>query len=582
MYLRESYRALEPYLKKYRKVMILGALSMVITDMFVLLAPYFQALAIRSIENQAPLSEVFLYSFSVFFVIVIAGVFRYLWRMLYLKSTMLIGYALRRDFFRKLLSFSPHFFEEYTTGDIMARATNDLQAVRAAIGPGVIFALDIIILGSSSVVIMFIMDWQMALYSLIPLPFIGICVRIFDRLIHRYFEKVQAQFSRLSEKVRENISGIRVIKTFVQEKYEIENFRKLSYEYVQQNMKLFHIEGIFRPVVMFFSNGAVIIIMIVGLSRVIDGKMDLGSYWAFNEYLWLVVWPMAGIGWIVGMLQRGTASMKRLGAIMERMPKIQTQPNAQRLKEVEGAIEFENVWFRFEEDGPWVLRNINLSIKAGQKIGIVGKIGAGKSALTTLLLRFSDPQKGTIRLDGKDIRALALGDLRSAYGFVPQETFLFSDTIRENIVFGIKDFDDGLLETMSKRADLYNTIAEFPHRFDTLVGEKGVTLSGGQKQRTAIARALIVDPAVIVLDDAFSNLDSQTERQILSNLHETWIEKTVLMITHRLTSLQSFDSIIVVEDGEIVEQGTHDDLMQKKGLYFTTFNRQRQVSELHQ
>lgn len=566
----------------HRREMFLGALAMVITDICVLAAPKLQAYAIRSIESGASLGTIFIYSFSVFGVIAFAGIFRYLWRMYYLAASMKIAYELRNTLFRKLLSLTPRFYSKYTTGDLMARATNDLEAVRMATGPAVIFGIDILILGLSAAVLVLVMDWKLALMTLVPAPFIALVVGYFDGLIHKVFQKVQEQFSLMSEKVRENVAGIRVIKTYTQEEAEIENFSSISNEYVKQNMKLWNIEGIFRPIVILFSSFSVIIIMVFGLDRVIHGRMDLGDFWAFNEYLWLIVWPMSGIGWIVGMLQRGTASMERISEIFDQVPEIQSPPHPVRLNQVRGQIEFNHVTFGFSGEAGPVLNDISFTVTKGEKCALIGRIGAGKSALIGLLLRFYDPDQGTIRLDGHDVKTLDLENLRQAFGFVPQETFLFSDSIRDNIGFGL---DDGDLERVKAAASLSHMdreISRFPMQYDTVVGEKGVTLSGGQKQRVSIARALMVEPAIIVFDDSFSNLDSETEELVLKSLAGVWSGKTCLVVSHRISTIQGFDHIIVLDQGRIIEEGKHSELLSNKGFYWSLYQRQKLEEALSQ
>ncbi len=575
MLFKETVVSLRPYFKGHIRAMLVGMLAMVITDFCVLLTPKLQAHAIRAIENRDDMKIVFLYSFAVFGVIALAGVFRYMWRVFYINASMKIAYEIRNDIMRKLMSFSPRFYSQYTTGDLMARATNDLEAVRMATGPGILFGLDIIVLGIPSICILFIMNWKLALMALAPAPFIAVLVFYFEKKIHIVFEKVQAQFSLLSEKVRENVAGIRVIKTYTQEEAEVRNFEELSRNYVKHNMKMANIDGMFRPIITFFATLSIIIILLSGLKSVVNGTMDLGDFWAFNEYMWFIVWPMIGIGWIVSMVQRGTASMKRLNEILERAPDIVDPENPLTIGKVKGDIEFRNVSFKYEDDAEWALRNISFKLKAGEKLGIAGKVGSGKTALINLLLRFYDPQEGEILLDGVNIKNIAVKELRNSFGFIPQETFLFSDTIKNNIAFGIKDYTEEMIKDVASVAQLYENIQEFPKKFDTLVGEKGVTLSGGQKQRTAISRALIVDPAIIVFDDAFSSLDTETEEKILNNLEGKWKGRTTVVISHRVSTIRNFDCIIVLEGGHISEKGKHEELIDKKGIYFQIYEHQK-------
>ncbi len=548
---------------------------MIFTDVCVLTAPMLQAEAIRAIEGHKALKTVFIYSFGVFFVIVLAGFGRYFWRMLYASTSMKVAYDLRNDLYGKLTSFSPKFFAEHPTGDLMARATNDLEAVRRMMGPGTLVSIDALVLGIPSLVMMFLISWKLALLALIPLPIIAIIVAYFQSIIHKLFEKVQEQFSDLSEKVREHISGIRVIKTYVQEEEEIENFREMSTDYVDKNIKYYNIDSMFRPIIRFFAVISQIIILSVGGMMIIDGVLDLGIFWAFYEYLMLMIWPMIAIGWTVELIQRGTASMKRLNKIFKREPEITAPEDPEPLENVEGKIEYRNVSFKFEDQEEWALKDINISLDSGEKLGIVGTVGAGKSALFGLLLRFYDPQEGNIFIDGINVKDLSLYDLRKSFGFVPQETFLFSDSIKENIVFGIAEYSEEEVREAADIAMLEKSIEEFPNEYDTLIGEKGVTLSGGQKQRTAISRALITDPDIIIMDDAFSNLDTETEERIQKNLNSTWKDKTTIVVSHRVSTVKNFDHIIVMDEGKIVEEGTHEELIDKEGIYSRIYERQK-------
>ncbi len=575
MLFKETVVSLKPYFKGHSRAMLAGMLAMVLTDFCVLLTPKLQSYALKAIEKRAPIIEVLLWSLSVFGIIAVAGIFRYMWRVFYINASMKIAYEIRNDLMKKLMSFSPEFYSKYTTGDLMARMTNDLEAVRMAAGPGVIFGLDIVVLGVPSIIVLLMMDWKLALMAFAPAPFIAFLVFFFEKRIHIVFEKVQEQFSLLSEKVRENVSGIRVIKTYTQEEAEIRNFEALSRENVRYNMKMANIEGIFRPVITFFATISVIIIMYFGLKSVLEGRMDIGDFWAFNEYMMFIVWPMIGVGWIVSMIQRGTASMKRLNEILEREPDIRDADDTVTPESIKGGIEFRNVGFRYGENEKWALRNISFKINPGDKLGIAGRVGSGKTALINLLLRFYDPQEGQILLDGIDIKRIPLKHLRKAFGFTPQETFLFSDTIRNNIAFGREDNTDEMVYQMASIAQLYENIQEFPKKFDTLVGERGVTLSGGQKQRTAISRALIVDPPIMVFDDAFSSLDTETEEKILTNLEAEWRKRTIIVISHRVSTIKSFDHIIVLDEGRISEEGDHASLLEKNGIYRQIYEHQK-------
>lgn len=554
---------------------------MVVTDSILLIAPRCQALAMTAIQQRASLTTIFLWSFSVFGLIAFAGIFRYAWRVFYIYASLEIAYELRNDYFRKLMSLSPRFFTRTTTGDLMARATNDIDAIRMATGPGVIFTLDLVILSFTSIVIMVVMNPRLALVSLLPVPLIAIAVSYYERLVFIVFDRVQAQFSLMSEKVRENFSGIRVIKAYCREPQEIANFERLSRDYVDHNMKLFRIEGIFRPVISLLSNLAVILIILFGLRKVMTGELTLGNFWAFNEYLWLIVWPLAGVGWLVGLIQRGAASLERVVAILKEEPEIAEAVEPEFLATIRGEIEFRNVSFRFSNEQDWVLRNVSFRVEAGEKLGILGQVGAGKSALINLLLRFYDPQEGQVLLDGIDIRRLRLSELRRAFGPVPQESFLFSESLRANIGFSLDEPAEEKIRFAADVARLTETIDGFPRGFDTVIGEKGVTLSGGQKQRTAIARALIAEPRVIVLDDSLSHLDTQTEESLLVNLRQTWQGRTAIIISHRISAIRHCDRTIVLEAGRITGCGRHDDLVNSNQTYRLIHARQH-LSEILQ
>lgn len=560
--------------------MLLGAIAMLLTDLLLVVSPKLQAMAMTAIEHGDGLTQAIWYSAGIVGVIAFAGIFRYLWRIFFIFSSLEIAYELRNDFFGHLLGSTPGFFQRHTTGDIMARATNDIDAVRMATGPGIVFSIDIIVLGLASAIIMLVMNWQLALIALVPLPFIAVFVHIFEHRIHVIFDRVQAIFSLMSEKARENISGIRIVKNYGIEDIQIDQFGLLSRDYVRENKQLYKVEGLFRPTVGLFATSSIILILVFGLNRVIDKTMTLGDYWAFYEYIWLVVGPMTGIGWIVSLFQRGTASLTRLATIMDEQPDIIGPSTPVTLPAVKGRLEFQGVSVRYPETTEDVLSGIDLTIEAGEKIGITGRVASGKSTFISLLFRFLDPTAGTIRLDGIDIRDISLQTLRAAFGYVAQEPYLFSDSIRGNIGFGLDMPHEADVRQSAAQADCLDTIEGFPDTFSTVVGERGIMLSGGQRQRIALARAILVAPPVLVLDDAFSHLDIETEQRILDAMEEVWRARTVLLVSHRIETLRRCDRIIIFEAGRVTGQGTHDELLTSNAFYRWLDARQKLLESL--
>ena len=480
--------------------------------------------------------------------------------------------------FRHLVALSPDYYQRTRTGDIMARATNDLNAVRMMLGPGVMYWIETSLTFALAVAVMVSRDWRLALLSILPAPAVSLAVIFFGRSIHSRFERIQGMFSDISSRVQENLAGVRMVRAFVQEKAELHRFEILNRQYIAQNVKLVLIQGIFQPLLEALIGVTFLVVLLAGGYQVLRGRISLGSYVMFNTYMGRLVWPMIALGWVVNLMQRGSASLSRINQILHERPTIAAPPDPRRLTAVRGDIKFRGVAMDYGSGR--VLDGIDLHIPAASTIAVVGHTGSGKSTLVSLVPRLMDPTAGTVLLDGTDLRDLDPSGVRRHIGFVPQETFLFSATIAENIAFGVEDATDEDIRRAAELAGLAGDIESFPEGYATMVGERGITLSGGQKQRTAIARAILRDPAILILDDALSSVDTLTEERILNHLAEVMRGRTVILISHRVSTVREADCIVVLEQGRIVEQGTHAELLELGGYYALLSQKQMLEEEL--
>ncbi|UCF79689.1 MAG: ABC transporter ATP-binding protein [Candidatus Eiseniibacteriota bacterium] len=557
---------LSKYLKRHRKTLVAGACCIALVHCLGLSIPWLTKLAIDSLGAGTQPRVLLFYAALIVAAAALQGVFRFSMRTLMIGASRRMEYELRNDLFQHLLTLSPSYFSRTRTGDIMAKATNDVAAVREFMGPGIMYSLNTIIAFAAAISLMLYIDPLLTAFALIPLPVLAIIVNRFGRLVRERFEQVQQQFSRLNTRVHENLSGIRIVKAYGNEEFESRQFAELNQDYVAKNMRLVQIWGTFHPLIALVGGVGAVIVLWLGGTEVVRGKISLGDFVAFSGYLAMLTWPAIALGWVVNLVQRGAASMGRIAQIMDEEPEI-VEVDPVPVARVEGEIEFRNVTFSYDKDALLALKNVSFRLARGKKLAVVGKTGSGKSTLVNLIPRLFRPTSGSILIDGLEIERFPLQTLRGKIGYVPQESFLFSDTIRENIAYGLASARDEQVAEAAVIARMSLEVEEFVEKFDTLVGERGVTLSGGQKQRTAISRAIIIDPAILLLDDPFSSVDAATERDILKGLLKKVGERTWIIVSHRLSSIREADEIIVLEDGSIAERGTHEELLRTGRLY---------------
>jgi ATP-binding cassette, subfamily B, multidrug efflux pump len=641
-------RHLLAYMFRYRSDFVVGLIFVVVTTAISLASPIVLQHAIDDLTRGVTRAKLVEYGALLLLIGMAGGLFRFLMRRVLIGASRHLEYDIRNDFFAHLERLPPAYFQKHRTGDLMSRATNDLNAVRMMIGPSVMYSADTVLRFVVAIAVMLSIDWRLTLLSLIPLPFVSIAVKYFGGAIHKRFEQIQAQLSELSAVVQEALSGVRVVRAYGREAYELERFRKSNDAYVARNRGLITLQGFFFPSMAFFLGLGALVALWFGSREVINGRITIGQFVAFNAYLTMLSWPVIAFGWVTNMIQRGMASWKRMLAVLETEPAIAdsvghqfaTAEGERHTRAIRGEIEFRDLVFSY--DGKKVLDHVTLKVEAGQTVALVGPTGSGKSTLINLLPRLVDPPRGSVFVDGHDVRELPLAVLRSAIGFVPQEPFLFSDTLANNVSFGLDAIleraggageagkaggagqggqtgqtggerlrpyraedmgirgevsasvsvgggapapvrDDTRLQRILEAAAvarLDKDVVDFPHGYETRVGERGLTLSGGQKQRTAIARAIVVDPAILVLDDALSAVDTQSEEEILAKLRGVMRSRTSIIVSHRISTVRDADQIFVLDEGRIVERGQHDQLVKQNGLYAALHRKQLLEEEL--
>lgn len=577
----KSLLRLVPYLKKHKKTLYLGLLSVILAQVFSIFVPLIIGSAIDQLKKGPTSWELLKYAALVVSTTTLAGYFAFLTRQTIIVTSWRIEYELRNDFYKHLQKLSYSFFLNRPTGDLMAHGTNDITAVRSVLGPGIMYTCDTVVIFVLVVGIMLSINIKLTLFALLPLPFVSGGVYYLGRLINRYFESVQAQYSVLTARAQESIAGIRVVRSYVREDHENEQFRFLSLDYLKKNLKLVQIQALLWPLMGVLTGAAMVLVLWQGGFDIIRNSLSLGTMVEFLIYLGMLTWPLIAFGWIVNIFQRGAASMGRLNRIFDTEPEIKDEENVDRsLNEIHGEISFRNVSFRFPGKEDYALRNINLEIEKGMTLAIVGRTGTGKSAIVNLIPRLFDCTAGEILVDGFPLRKIPLEVLRRSIGYVQQETFLFSDTISNNIAYGVEIATPEEIEWAARVSQIYKDVEGFPKKFDTFIGERGITLSGGQKQRVGIARAIIRKPKILILDEALSAVDTYTEEEILHGLKDVMKDRTSIIISHRISTVKDADNIVVLDDGIISESGTHEELVFRNGIYADLYNRQLLEEEL--
>ena len=562
--------------------MIVGMVCVMISTGAATIAPDILRQAIDGLQSRKLQHSLAYYAGGILLATIVTATFLFLMRKIMIGVSREIEYDLRNDLYAHMQLLSASYYNRMYTGDLMSRANNDLAAVRMVLGPAIMYSVNTLFTFTFALLRMGLIDWRLMLLALAPLPVVSWLVTRYGEVIHNRFKEVQEQFSRISTTVQENLSGIKVVKAFGREQQEIDEFKKENLLYLQQNRKLVRVWGILYPAVELMAGIGILTVLFFGGRFVIQGTLTLGEFVAFNTYLAMLIWPAIALGWVVNIAQRGAASMGRINEIFDRVPDIQSpeNPAVSEDYQIEGKIEFRNVTFGYDKDR-LILKDLSFTIQPGQTVAFVGATGEGKTSLLHLLPRMYDPLSGEILLDDIPLKQFPLNLLRKQIGYVPQDAFLFSETIEENIGFGMEEHATDAVANAARMAHFEEEILSFPHKYQTVIGERGITLSGGQKQRATIARALGKDPSILILDDSFSNVDTHTEERILQSLREFRKGRTCILVSHRFSTIQDADRIFVLEDGTIAESGQHQTLLNARGLYYDLYLKQLIEEELH-
>lgn len=573
----EPKYSLKYFINRYRSRYIMGIIWLILVDSLQLIIPWLLGdLTDRLKLKTINFSGIINYTLIIIGVAILTAIFRYLWRLYIVGTSRKLEKQIREDFYSHLLKLSTNYFNEQKTGDLMAHATNDIKAVRQSMGAGIVMFFDALFLTVATIIILIIkIDIRLTLIALIPLPFLALVSTYFSKAIHQKFTAVQEAFANLTDKVQENFSGIRVIKAFTQEEMEIEKFASANKLNFEKNIDLIKTWGLFHPMIQFITSLSFLIVIWYGGILVIDEVISLGDFVAFNSYLGLLTWPMMAVGFVINLMQRGTASLKRLNKIFQKEEEIYDK-DIIALDHIEGHISFNDLSFKYNEKEEYVLKDINLEIKSGQTAAFLGRTGSGKTTIINLLLRLFNVNKNEVHIDEYDINSIPIKLLREEIGIVPQDNFLFSSTIAKNIAFfDPENTDKEDIKKAAKITEVYDDIMDFPEQFETILGERGVTLSGGQKQRISMARAIIKDPKILILDDSFSAVDTHTEEKILNNMQKIIKDRTVILISHRISTIKDADIIYVLDEGKILEKGQHKALIENEKLYYDIYKKQQ-------
>jgi len=576
----EDLRKFARYFRNYKLQLTLGILCILGSVTAGLFIPFIVGRAIDANWTEVTWPKLTVAAAKVLGASLISGLFLFLQRRILIGMSRNVEYDMRKEFYRHLVDQPLSFFHEHRTGDLMARATNDLSAVRQLAGPMIMYTLQTVFVVVLVLPLMFMLNWWLTLLLLVTMPLVSLTVKFFGQQVHTRFEKIQDFFGQITARAQENFSGVRVVRAYAQEQAEMAAFNHLNRQYAERNLGLVKVEALMRPLMTFLIGFGYVLIIWAGVPLAVRGKITVGEFTMFNLYLTRLIWPLIALGYVVNLYQRGTASLKRLNVILRIQPSIADAPHVVEQSPIKGKIEFRDLTFSYHATDEPILKDLTLTIPEGHTVAFVGRTGSGKSTIANLIPRLIEAPPGTLFIDGVDIRDYPLAQLRASIGYVPQETFLFSDSVQGNIAFGVEKSALAEVEWAAEIAGLSEDIAGFPDRFDALVGERGITLSGGQKQRTAIARAVLREPKILILDDALSSVDTYTEEKILGQLRGVMRDRTSVIISHRVSTVREADLICVLDDGRLIEQGTHDELLALGGEYADLYERQLLEEEL--
>ena len=576
----DDLRKFARYFLAYKVSLVTGVLCILAGVIANLTIPLIVGHAIDENWAQITWSKLTVSALKILGASLVSGIFLFLQRRILIGMSRNVEYDLRQDFYAHLVDQPLSFFHEHRIGDLMARATNDLAAVRQLAGPMIMYTLQTVFVVLLILPLMFLIHWRLTLLLFVTMPLVSLTVKFFGQQVHIRFEKIQEFFSQITVRAQENFTGVRVVRAYAQEGAEVAAFADLNRQYAERNLSLVRIDALMRPLMQFLIGVGFVLIIWAGVPMAVRGEITVGDFTVFNMYLFRLIWPLIALGYVVNLFQRGTASLKRMNAILAIKSSIGDAEGAKAQPSISGEIELRDLTFSYRPTDEPVLKNINLTISAGQTVAFVGRTGSGKSTLVNLIPRVIEAQDATVLIDGVSVRDYPLAQLRSSIGYVPQETFLFSDTLAENIAFGVEKAERAEIEWAAEIAGLTEDVRDFPAGFDTLVGERGITLSGGQKQRTAIARAVAREPGILILDDALSSVDTYTEEKILAQLRGVMRDRTTLIVSHRISTVKDADLICVLDDGQIIERGTHEELLSLGGEYAALYDRQLLEEEL--